>query len=233
VGNPDLKPEIGWHTDVTIEQSLFKDKLFLTMSYFHWNVNDKIEWQPNYQGVWSPINLASYKADGIETGLKLGPFYNLTLGLSYTYTNAEEEARDYTKQDYATPDFQYSIVDRRATMSPRNQFKGNLIYKSSFGLTATATARYTGERVLYNTETIAYPYTKTVTYTLDPYWTADLKLEQRLYKHWILSLTVNNLFDKQYDVKLSSFTDQTTGQSIMCGYPGAGRSVFTGVKYEF
>lgn len=237
-GNPDLKPEIGWHTDVTLEQSLVNDKLFLTISYFHWNVDDKIQWEPNSQGVWSPINLASYKADGIETGLKIGPFYNLTLGLSYTYTDAQEENREYTKQDYGfppflPPDFQYSLVNRRAAMTPRNQFKGDLKYKSNFGLTVTTTARYIGDRVWYNTETTTYPDTKTVTYTLDSYWTVDLNIEQRLYKHWLLSLSASNLFDKQYDVKLASFTDQNTLQSVVCGYPGAGRSIFAGVKYEF
>jgi len=232
-GNPDLKPETGWHTDVTLEQSLLNDKLFLTVSYFHWDVDDKIQWQPDSQGAWSPINLAQYKADGFEAGIKVGPFYDLTLGLSYTYTDAEEETREYTKQDYGTPDFRYNMVNRRATMSPRNQFKGDLTYKSKFGLTATATVRYMDDRVIYNTERTTYPNTKTVTYTLDSYWTADLRLEQRLYKHWLLSLAANNLFDVQYDVKLASFTDRTTGQSVMCGYPGTGRSVFAGVAYEF
>jgi iron complex outermembrane receptor protein len=118
-GNADLKPEIGWHTDVTVEQSLLKDKLFMTISYFHWNVDDKIQWEPDSQGVWSPINLAGYKADGIEAGIKIGPFYDLSLALNYTYTNAEEENRAYTRQDYGLPpDFQYSMVKRRATMTP-------------------------------------------------------------------------------------------------------------------
>jgi outer membrane cobalamin receptor len=233
-GNADLKPEIGWHTDVTVEQSLLNDKLFMTISYFHWNVDDKIQWEPNSQGVWSPINLSGYKADGIEAGIKIGPFYDLTLALSYTYTNAEEENRAYTRQDYSwPPDFQYSMVKRRATMTPENQFKSDLTYKSNFGLTVTATARYIGDRVMYNTETTTYPDTKTVTYILNSYWTADLKAQQRFYKHWILSLSGNNLFDQVYDTRLTSFTDQTTFKTVMSSYPGAGRSVFAGVAYEF
>jgi iron complex outermembrane receptor protein len=237
-GNPDLKPENGWHTDVTLEQSLFDDKLFMTLSYFRWNVEDKIQWEPDSQGVWSPINLAGYKADGIEAGIKMGPFYDLSLALSYTYTNAEEENRAYTKQDYGwppdfPPDFQYNMVKRRATMTPENQFKGDLIYKNKFGLTATATVRYVGDQLVYHTESTIYPETKTVTYTLDSYWTADLKIEQRLYKHWILSLSGKNLFDKKYDTHLSSFTDQTTWESSMCPYPGAGRSIFASMAYEF
>ena len=237
-GNADLKPEIGWHTDVTVEQSLLKDKLFMTISYFHWNVDDKIQWEPDSQGVWSPINLAGYKADGIEAGIKIGPFYDLSLALSYTYTNAEEENRAYTRQDYGwppsiPPDFQYNMVKRRATMTPENQFKGDLTYKSNFGLTATATVRYVSDRLVYNTESTTYPDTKTVIYTLSSHWTADLKIEQRLYKHWILSMSGNNLFDQEYDTHLQSFTDQTTFKSTMSGYPGAGKSFFGSVSYEF
>ena len=237
-GNPDLKPEIGWHTDITLEQSLLEDKLFLTLSYFRWNVDDKIQWEPNSQGVWSPVNLAGYKADGLETGVRIGPFYDLTLALSYTYLNAEEENRAYTKQDYGVPpflppDFQYSLVKRRATMTPNNQFKGDLTYRSVFGLTATATVRYVGDRLRYNTESIAYPATRTVTHVLGDYWTADLKIEQRFFKHWTLSLSGQNLFDQQYDTRLTTFIDQKTFKTTMCAYPGAGRSVFANMKYEF
>ena len=232
-GNPDLKPEVGWHSDVTLEQSLFKDKIFLSLSYFRWNVDDKIQWEPDSLGVWSPINLAGYKADGFEAGVKIGPFYDLTLAINYTYTNAEEENRAYTRQNYYPVDFQYTMVKRRASMTPENQFKGDLIYKSGFGLTATSTARYVGERVMYRTETTTYPDTTTATYTLGSYWTADLKLEQRLFKHMIVSLAVKNILDQEYDTHLSTFTDQATYTTSVAGYPGAGRSVYAGVAYEF
>ena len=232
-GNPDLKPEIGWHTDVTLEQSFLQNKLFMTLSYFHWNVDNKIQWEPDSQGVWGPINLAGYKADGVEAGVKIGPFYDLTLALSYTYTNAQEEDRAYTRQDYSSNDYQYTLVKRRASMTPENQFKADLTYKNTWGFTATATARYTGERVVYNTETTSYPDTETVIYRLHDYWTADLKIQQRLYQHWILSMSANNVFNVKYDTHLASFTDQTTYQTKMCGYPGAGASIFAGVAYEF
>jgi iron complex outermembrane receptor protein len=236
-GNPDLKPEIGWHTDVTVEQSLLKDKLFMTISYFHWNVDDKIQWEPDSQGVFTPINLGGYKADGIEAGLKIGPFYNMTLALNYTYTDAEETNREYTRQDWITPDIQYSVVKRRASYTPKNQFKADLTYKSNSGLTVTGTARYTGDRVVYSTQGITGPYdpnVETVTYNLHSYWTTDLKIEQRLYKHWILSLSGVNLFDKKYDTRLGTFYDQTLSKTYYdAKYPGAGRSVFAGLAYEF
>jgi iron complex outermembrane receptor protein len=236
-GNPDLKPEIGWHTDVTFEQSLLKDKLFMTMSYFNWNVDNKIQWEPDSQGAFTPINLGGYKADGIEAGIKIGPFYDLTLALNYTYTNAEEKNREYTRQDYGPPvDFQYSMVKRRASYTPRNLFKGDLTYKNNFGLTISATARYVGDHVEYRTESTTYPDTKTVAYNLHSYWTVDLKIEQRLYKHWILSLSGLNLFDKEYDTRTQRFDDYNYTPSktdYAAKYPGAGRSVFAGLAYEF
>ncbi len=234
-GNPDLKPETGWHTDVTMEQALFEDKLFITVSYFRWDVEDKIQWERDSNGVFSPQNLRAYKGDGAEIGTKIGPFFNLTLSLNYTYTDAEEESRAYTKMDYGPPpDFQYTWVKRRAAYTPRDQFKANLSYWSNFGLSAAATARYVGNRVMYGTEQdIAYPNTKTVKYNLASYWTVDLKLEQRLHDHWLISLRGSNLFDKGYDTYVDDFTNQDTGTTTVQGYPGAGRSVFFSVTYEY
>ena len=244
MGNPDLDPEKGWHTDVTVEQSLFDDKVFLTASYFHWDLDSKILWGPDSQGVWMPDNLKRYKANGVEVGAKIGPFYNLTLNLNYTYQRAKERAKVFSKQLYASPgfppwvppndaDFHYHWVDRRATYTPKSLFKGALSYESPWGTTAMAVFRYVGNRVFYNTETDkAYPRTKTVRYGLDSYWTADLKIEQRLFDHWILSLEANNLFGKRYTTYIQGFTDQNTGNTNMEGYPGAGRSAFFSVTYE-
>lgn len=236
-GNPDLKPETGWHTDVTLEQSFLNDKIFVTTSYFHWNVNDKIQWEPDAQGVFSPINLGKYKADGIEIGTRVGPFYDLTLALSYTYTDAEEKNREYTRQDYGwppfiPPDFRYHMVKRRATYTPKHLFKGDLIYRSNFGLTVTATTRYMDNRIMYQTKYTTYPETTTIIHILKSYWTADLKVEQRLFKHWVLSLSGTNLFNRDYDTYLGTFYD-STGNGVICGYPGAGRSVFFNLAYEF
>ena len=237
-GNPDLKPETGWHTDVTLEQVFPGKKIFASLSYFHWDVDDKIQWEPDSKGVFSPLNLAGYKAQGIEAGIRIGPFYDLTLGLSYTYLDAEEENRAYTRQDYgwppfSPPDFRYTMVTRRAAYTPDGQFKADLTYRSGFGLTATATVRYVSDRVVYHTETTVYPDTRTVAYTLDSYWTADLKIEQRFGKHYVLSASATNLADADYDTRMGSFTDQATWTTSWCRYPGAGRTVFAGLSYEF
>ncbi len=213
-GNPDLKPETGWHFDAGVEQELFDNRVFLSLTYFNWNLNDKILWAPDSNWVWTPQNIDKAKANGLEVGTKIGPFYDVTLALDYTYTDAEEENQ---------------YVTRRATYTPEHLFRGNLTYWAPFGLTATATVRYVGDRYFYGTDkTTTDPVS-----TLDPYVTMDLRLEQRFFENWLLSLEGNNLFNKSYDTFFGSFSDPTTGQTSSGKYPGAGRSVFLRATYEF
>lgn len=248
-GNPDLEPEEGWHSDVTWEQSLFSKKLFYTVTYFHWDVDSKIQWGPDSNGVFTPQNLQTYEADGLEAGTTIGPFYNTTLGFFYTYINAEEEAKAYTKQQYydaggwlapgfppPTPaDFRYTWVKRRAAYTPEHLFRTDLTYWSDYGFTGKVTVRYVSDRLWYRTETdVAYPATKTVMYTLDPYWTADAKVEQRVHDHWFVSLQINNFFGEEYDTYFATFQDAPPfGPTTVEGFPGAGRSVFFNVRYEY
>ena len=213
-GNPDLKPETGWHFDAGVEQELWKDRWFFSVTYFNWNLKDKILWGPDSNYVWTPQNLDKSTADGVEVGTRIGPFYDMTLSLDYTYTNAKEENQ---------------YVTRRATYTPKNLFKGSITYWAPFGLAATATVRYTGDRYFYGSdETITDPLD-----TLDSYITMDMRLQQRLFENWIFSLEGNNLFNKSYDTYFGSFTDPTTWQTSYGKYPGSGRSVFFQVAYEF
>ncbi len=213
-GNPNLKPETGWHFDAGIEQELFENKLFFTMAYFSWDLKNKILWGPDSSWVWTPQNLDSSKADGLEMGTKIGPFYDITFSFDYTYTNAKEENQ---------------YVTRRSTYTPKNLFKGSLTYWAPFGLTAKATVRYMGDRYFYGTDqTITSP--KDI---LDSYTTLDMRVEKRLFENWIFSLEGNNLFNKSYDTYFGSFTDPTTRQTTAGRYPGSGRSMFFQVSYEF
>ena len=238
-GNPDLKPETGWHSDVTLEQSLLQDRIFLTISYFHWDIDDKIQWEPDSEGIYTPMNLRSFEADGLEAGINIKILDNLLLGLDYTYIDADEESRAFTVMDYGfppdfPPNFEFDWVNRKAAYTPRHLFKGRLVYFTDFGLTVSAVARYTDDRVTYRTETdTSYPNTKTVKYELDSYWTVDMQAEQPIGEHFYVTLTGTNIFDEEYDTFLDSFTDFNTFTTTVEGFPGAGRSVFLKVKYEY
>ncbi|MDY6878928.1 MAG: TonB-dependent receptor [Desulfatiglans sp.] len=229
-GNPDLQPETGWHTDITLEQTFLAGRLFVTGSWFQWDLENRILWADNGFGFWSPTNLRTYEADGFEVGVRFTPLPDWTISLYYTYLDAEEEAEEY---DRDVPGTQKRWTTHRATYSPENQFKGTLVYESPFGLTSSLTFRYVSDRLWYRDETTDWVNYKTVVYTLDSYWTTDLKIQQRVGDHWLFTLQGNNLFDKEYDTFFGSFTDMDTGINTVESFPGAGRSGFFSVTYEF
>lgn len=213
-GNPDLEPEIGWHTDAVIEQSFAKDKIFFSVGYFQWDIDGKIEWTPDASFFYRPDNLSQYQASGWEAGTKIGPVANMTLSLNYTYTDAEEQKS--------------GGVTRQALYTANNFFKAGLTYWFDFGLDMTTIVRYTDERAgRYLNDTDAVPAA-----VLDAYWTVDLKANQQFYDHWRLSLQVNNLLDEEYDTYTENFYDQS-GTGTLSKYPGAGRSIFAQLAYQY
>ncbi|MFA6282619.1 MAG: TonB-dependent receptor [Desulfurivibrionaceae bacterium] len=222
-GNPDLKPETGWHSDLTVEQSFLEKKLTASATYFKWNIDDKIDWAQNpafpspYMsgGKYTPSNINSYEATGWEFGLMAKPLDSVRVGLSYTRTNAEEEmAVGFWRQ---------------AQYTPRNLFKGQVDYFLPSGLTTTVVVRYVGDRpAYYPSETDTEPL-----YSLNSYITTDLRISQRFKEHWLAAITCNNIFDAGYDTYMANFRDETLGSTTRQGYPGAGRSAFASLSYEF
>jgi outer membrane cobalamin receptor len=211
-GNPDLEPEIGWHTDAVIEHSFAK--VFFSLGYFQWDIDGKIEWAPDANFFYRPENLSHYEASGWEVGTKIGPIANMTLSLDYTHTDAEEQKS--------------GGVARQARYTASNFFKTGLTYWFDFGLDVTATIRYTDERpAIYTDDTDSVPAAE-----LDAYWTVDLKANQILFDHWKLSLQVNNLLDEAYDTYVETFYDES-GNGTLSNYPGAGRSLFVQLAYQY
>ena len=214
-GNRNLKPETGKHADAGIEQSFLNDKLFMNATYFKWDIKDKISWIPDASYFFTPQNLDTYKGEGWEIGTSIGPFYNTTLALSYTYSDATEKLN--------------GGVERKARYTSDTYFKGEIKYINDSGFTMDAALRYTGDRPgHYSLETDTEPDV-----LLSSYCTVDLNIGQTLFKNWNLSLRCNNLFDKEYDTFTAGFTDQATGTYYMGRYPGAGRSVFFNVSYKY
>ncbi|MBM9613078.1 TonB-dependent receptor [Desulfobulbus rhabdoformis] len=212
-GNLNLKPETGWHTDITWEQGgLLNGKLYTSVSYFDWNVDDKIRWVYNSDTFYyRPYNLDSYQASGWEFNIKLGPFYSVQADFSLTLMDAKEQRSGGVK--------------RPALYTPDTQFKVQLIHLSDFGLCSTLVARFTDSRPGY----YASDTDKNASIELDSYWTLDLKLEQRIAEHWKVSIEALNLLDEEYDTYMTRFYPTYTMQP----YPGAGRSVFASLSYTW
>ncbi len=210
-GNPDLKPETGWHSDITLEQGgLFNGKLFVSATWFKWNVDDKIRW--NYDPTtyyYTPLNLDTYDATGWEFHVKVGPYYAVQADFSLTLLDASEQMG--------------SGPTRAALYTPDQQVKIQLSHVSDFGLTSSVTTRFTGSRPgYYASKTATEP-----TIELDSYWTVDVKLQQAIGEHWKVTLQALNLLDEKYDTYIGTFYPTYT----QCPYPGAGRSVLASVAY--
>ncbi len=212
-GNPDLQPETGYHTDIGVEQSFMDKKISASLTYFKWKIEDKIDWASNNKH-YAPDNLDEYEADGFEAGLKVGPFYNTSLALSYTKTDAIEEAEPG--------------IQRQAFYTPGHFFKASLTHWFDFGLDISAVYRYTSDRPYYSNDS-----DRVATTILDSYSTIDLKANQRIGDNWLVSLQVNNVFDEDYGTYVTNFTDSSTKVRTLSENKGAERSFFLSVKYEF
>lgn len=222
-GNTGLKPETGWHSDVTVEQSLMAGKGLVSLSYFNWDLTDKIDWAENPGeptmipgwNYWTPSNISKYNGNGVEIGAGFKPVENIRADIGFTYQDVEEEL--------------VPGVTRQARYKPETLFKCSLTHRADFGLVSSVTARYTGERPgYYRLQTDEEPLE-----VLDSYWTVDVKLTQELLENWRVTLLATNLLDEEYDTYLAGFTDQATWVTSQQPYPGAGRSLFASVSYEF
>lgn len=221
-GNPDLKPETGWHNDITVEQSFLDKKLIAQASYFKVNIDDKINWAENpafptvVAGVnyWTPSNVSTYESRGWELGIVIKPVDPVRVELSYTRTQAQEE--------------ETTGPWRQAPGTPTNQARGEVDYFMPSGLTTTAVLHYVGDRpASYASATATEPSN-----TLNSYMTTDLRLSQHFKEHWLAALNCNNIFNAGYETYVGSFQD-ATGGATQQGYPGAGRSILASISYEF
>ncbi len=85
-GNPGLRPETSEHSDIGLEIGLsWWADLSGGITYFHSHIRDLIEWQPGYNGVWQPVNLAAARITGHEDFIHL-IFFDGRLRLDYQNT---------------------------------------------------------------------------------------------------------------------------------------------------
>jgi len=213
-GNADLKPETGWHSDIGLEQALLNRTIFLSLSWFKWDIEDKIEWVPDASYFYRPENLSKYESQGWEAGIVISPVKQMKLSLDYTYTDAQEQKQGGVK--------------RSARYTAENFFKAAVTYWFDYDIDITAILRYTGDRpAIYGLDTDKVPEEE-----LSSYWTIDLKANKKIGDNWTLSCRINNLLDEDYDTYAETFYDQA-GTSTLSRYPGSGRSMFVSVDYSF
>ena len=85
-GNPDLKPEESHGWDVGVDQSLWQDKLFLSVTYFHNDFENLIQ-NVVAGALLRPENIGEARTQGWEASFKVDVTQQLSFRGQYTYTS--------------------------------------------------------------------------------------------------------------------------------------------------
>jgi vitamin B12 transporter len=89
-GNPNLGPEKSWEVNFGVEQNVISDRIKVTGTYFHRNVNDLIEGRPipgDPFGCFRAENVGHARFNGVEWTFAMKILSPLTLSANYTYLN--------------------------------------------------------------------------------------------------------------------------------------------------
>ena len=207
IGNPDLDPEKSLNVEAGIGGTW--NYFRCEAGYFYQKVKDRIALDGN-AGTFENVD-GKTKIDGVELQTGIGPFWGLSLNLSSTWVNAENE--DTGEQ-----------VER----IPKFYAKANLGYRSSQGVYgADLMTRYTGdiyERGLNPFNDVKY----------GDYYLADVSCFVRFgdSKRHRLTLRVDNVFDEDYATSFSRATNDS-GTRILYNFEGLPRTAIIGYSYTF
>ena len=190
-GNPNLKPERATSKEIGIGMFLF-GAIETDVTYFHNKFEDLIHWSQDSAGDWSPSNVNRALTKGVETSLNYQ--FNKDLKLNFNYTRLS--ATDTT-------------TNKWLEYRPRHQYKGALNYKFNDKLNCYLSGRYLTKRYT-NEPNSAF---------LKGYFTANTNISYKVTKFADLTLTVNNIFDRDYQEEE--------------GYPMPGTSFLLGTRLRF
>jgi vitamin B12 transporter len=181
--NPNLQAETSRGYDVGIEWTTWGGRALFDVTYFAHDLQDKISLG------FDPVTFRSTtinasgisKRQGVEVSARLSLSAAVSLGLAYTYTNAE--------QPDGSPEF------RRAPHTGR----ADLRYTSLDGkLTAGLAVAYTGtklDKAFFVTPAFDF---RSSSVALDPFWLVTLAASYRLQPNLELYGRVENALDQKY-----------------------------------
>jgi outer membrane receptor for ferrienterochelin and colicins len=190
-GNPNLKPEIATSREIGLGAFIF-DKIELDATYFYNKFRDLIAWQEDNAYWWRPSNVNAATIKGVETNLTCQITKSLNLNMNYTRLSA---LNDTTK--------------KWLTYRPRHEYKATVYYNLDDKLKWYLTGRYISKR--YATEDNSR--------FVKSYFTAYTSICYNVTKFAEINLTVNNIFDRDY-------------QEVE-GYPMPGTNFLLGAKLKF
>lgn len=197
-GNPDLRCERGWTYDAGIAFKATQQGMFntgLEMTWFDSRIDNWIIWLPTIKGFFSPRNMKSVHAYGIEVKADLGltPHndWKIDVNASYSWTPSINVGVPVSDGDKS--------VGKQLPYIPRHSFS------------ATARAGWKGWGILYKICWYSERFTmssnaSTLTGKLKAYSVSNLSIDKGFNIRHIglqLKLAVNNLFNAEYQSVLS------------------------------
>lgn len=181
-GNPDLKPEKGWSTDVGVFAG--KDSWSMEVTGFLSRMQDRISWAPGDGSVWTPSNIGEVQSNGLESSVAIHESYRgvrMNIRLFHTLTRAINK----TEHSSASYGKQLRYIPRQS---------GSYSVKLSSGNNMLSVdGQFASQRFVTADESSA----------LSRYQTVDVALA-RLFDRWGagISLTagINNVLNKRYSL---------------------------------
>ena len=182
-GNPDLKPETTTSWDIGVEQGLWKGAK-IKAAYFENYMEDLIYRKTVSATLQELINAGKAESKGLEIEAEQKFDKWLRLFANFTYTNAKIKKND------AKP----ATEGKRLTQVPERMFNAGAEFEKG-AFSAALTGRYASKRFSNdeNKDVVNNVYT-----SYDPYFTADAKISYKLTKFAAFSLSVDNIFDRDY-----------------------------------
>jgi vitamin B12 transporter len=186
--NPNLQPEtdLGWEAGV--EQPFWQGRITTSATYFHNDLHDEIANALLPSGNFMEENVGHATTDGVEVGLRVQPWTNVTLDMTYTYLNALND------------ETQLRLVRR-----PRNSLVFNGTWTPLPPLTFTLGGNWTVGRQDID---VNYPYGQVVA---PDYFTLRASANYKINDTVSLWIRGENLTDRNYQPALGYFAPSIAG----------------------
>ncbi len=173
-GNPDLKPEVSQQAELANNFRYRNFKFNLTPYYI--KIENMIQWIPNSNGYYSPINTHKVESYGLESQLdfeKESGKNRAKFSLGYIFTHSKN-----------------TETGKFLMYVPKHKIFGNASYRYDFaeifvqgmfnGLTYTTTDEKQSAAI-------------------EPYFVFNSGLYFNVFKHYQIGFKVNNIFDEIYE----------------------------------
>jgi len=199
-GNPDLRPEDGWGTDIIAELIFNKMFLFSSAVFFQYTT-DSIHWVKSQGGRWSPENVSS----AFFTGIDFRPVFTLELN-KWKLTSIKININYQFQYSWLLNDNLDFENTFRIPYMPLHIIGGSVNLAWETGSVAVS-AHFQSTRYADTTNKLV----------LDPYCIVHATLNQSIGKNITFFSSLRNILDARYE---SFASYHMPGISLVCGVRG-------------